>query len=172
MRSWLSFLKAVNPKLTFSFFWLTGTPLIPSLAFWAFTGLACELCCSHTVLWTQGVQLVLHFTQRKKKKKRNMRHKMNSHGQGLAILYPVKIWAILVKDIKKAVEEMGTRNRKRAESIPLVHGILTARNSGLRNLQVCRYCVGKELQEDLTTHKKVAGEHHCILIWRNPPKKK
>lgn len=89
---------------------------------------------------------------------------MNSHGQGLAILYPVKIWAILVKDIKKAVEEMGTRNRKRAESIPLVHGILTARNSGLRNLQVCRYCVGKELQEDLTTHKKVAGEHHCILI--------
>lgn len=72
-----------------------------------------------------------------------MRHKMNSHGQGLAILYPVKIWAILVKDIKKAVEEMGTRNRKRAESIPLVHGILTAsraRNSGLRNLQVCRCC--------------------------------
>lgn len=69
MRSWLSFLKAVNPKLTFSFFWLTGTPLISSLAFWAFTGLACELCCSHTVLWTQGVQLVLRFTQRKKKKK-------------------------------------------------------------------------------------------------------
>lgn len=51
-----------------------------------------------------------------REKKRNMRHKINCHGQGLAIPYPVKIWAILGKGIKKALEEMGTGNRRRAES--------------------------------------------------------
>lgn len=45
-----------------------------------------------------------------------MRHKINSHGQGLASLYPIKIWAILGKSIKKAMEEMGTRNRRKVES--------------------------------------------------------
>lgn len=48
--------------------------------------------------------------------KRNMRHKMNSHGQGLAILYPIKIWVNLGKGIKRAMEWMGTRNRRRAKS--------------------------------------------------------
>lgn len=45
-----------------------------------------------------------------------MRHKINCHGQDLAILYPIKIRAILGKGIKKAVEEMGTGSRRRVES--------------------------------------------------------
>lgn len=48
--------------------------------------------------------------------KRSMRHRINSHGQGLAILDPVKIWVILGNSIKRAMEEMGARNRRRAES--------------------------------------------------------
>lgn len=39
-------------------------------------------CCSHMAMWTHMVQLVLHFTLRK----RNMRQKINCNGRDLAIL--------------------------------------------------------------------------------------